>query len=158
VLARIRPDGLSVALVATVIAASFLPAEGRFAGFLSDATKVLVGLVFFLQGARLLPSTVVAGLAQWRLHLTSLAFTFVLFPLVGLSLAVLVPHALTPELFSGFILLSVLPTTLQSSIAFTSIAGGNVPAAVCSASLSNIVCLLFCSVLFWVILLELGFF
>ena len=39
---------------------------------------------------------------------------------------------------TGIIYLSILPSTVQSSIAFTSIARGNVPAAVCAASLSNI--------------------
>jgi len=34
--------------------------------------------------------------------------------------------------------LALLPSTVQSSIAFTSIAGGNVAAAVCSASFSNL--------------------
>ena len=34
--------------------------------------------------------------------------------------------------------LCTLPSTVQSSIAFTSMAHGNVPAAVCSASLSSI--------------------
>ncbi len=34
--------------------------------------------------------------------------------------------------------LTTLPSTIQASIAFTSIAGGNVPAAICSASLSSL--------------------
>ena len=97
-----------------------------------------MGLVFFLQGARLSPDTVLAGLAHWRLHLTSLGCTFVLFPLVGLCLWFFVPGILTQDLYAGFILLSVLPSTVQSSIAFTAIAGGNIAGAVCSASLSNI--------------------
>ncbi|MFX7784851.1 bile acid:sodium symporter, partial [Acinetobacter baumannii] len=33
---------------------------------------------------------------------------------------------------------SVLPSTVQSSIAFTAIARGNVPAALCSATVSNL--------------------
>ena len=41
-------------------------------------------------------------------------------------------------LFSGLIYVACLPSTVQSSIAFTSIAGGNVPAAVCSASVSSL--------------------
>ncbi|WP_457302967.1 bile acid:sodium symporter family protein, partial [Phyllobacterium sp. P5_D12] len=41
-------------------------------------------------------------------------------------------------LYTGIIFLCVLPSTVQSSIAFTSIAGGNVPAAICAASASNI--------------------
>ena len=39
---------------------------------------------------------------------------------------------------AGLLYLSLLPSTVQSSIAFTSIAGGDVPAAIGSASLSNL--------------------
>jgi sodium/bile acid cotransporter 7 len=39
----------------------------------------------------------------------------------------------------GLIFLCTLPSTVQSSIAFTSIAGGNVAAALCSASASTLV-------------------
>jgi sodium/bile acid cotransporter 7 len=45
---------------------------------------------------------------------------------------------LPPSLYAGILFLCVLPSTVQSSIAFTSIAGGNVAAAVCSASASNL--------------------
>lgn len=48
---------------------------------------------------------------------------------------------------AGLLYLSLLPSTVQSSIAFTSIAGGDVPAAVCSASLSNITGILLTPVL-----------
>jgi sodium/bile acid cotransporter 7 len=47
--------------------------------------------------------------------------------------------ALAPEILLGILFLAVLPSTVQSSIAFTSIAGGNVPAAICAASVSNII-------------------
>ena len=42
------------------------------------------------------------------------------------------------ELYLGFLYLCLLPSTVQSSIAFVSIAKGNVSGAVCSASASNI--------------------
>jgi sodium/bile acid cotransporter 7 len=45
----------------------------------------------------------------------------------------------TPALYAGILFLCTLPSTVQSSIAFTSIAKGNVPAAVCSASASSII-------------------
>jgi sodium/bile acid cotransporter 7 len=80
----------------------------------------------------------VAGLLHWRLHLTILACTFVLFPLLGLLFKPLDGWLLTPELYIGVLFLCALPSTVQSSIAFTSMARGNVPAAVCSASLSSI--------------------
>src|SRR5690606_8919824 len=78
------------------------------------------------------------GMTHWRLHLTILACTFVLFPLLGLALHPLATHLLTPGLALGLLFLCALPSTVQSSIAFTSIAGGNVPAAVCSASASSL--------------------
>src|SRR6202034_587026 len=36
------------------------------------------------------------------------------------------------------ILLTALPSTVQASVVFTSVAGGNVPAAMCSASASSL--------------------
>jgi sodium/bile acid cotransporter 7 len=45
------------------------------------------------------------------------------------------------------VFLCVLPSTVQSSIAFTSIAGGNVAAAICSASFSNLIGVLLTPVL-----------
>ncbi len=44
----------------------------------------------------------------------------------------------TPDLYLGVLFLCMLPSTVQSSIAFTSIARGNVSAAVCSASASSL--------------------
>jgi sodium/bile acid cotransporter 7 len=67
------------------------------------------------------------------------ASTFLLFPLLGLAAKLLVPGVLTPELYVGLMFLCCLPSTVQSSIAFTSIARGNVAAAICSASLSNLI-------------------
>ena len=76
------------------------------------------------------------GLLNGRLHLATLAITFVLFPIFGLLLIRL--PGLDPSLAAGVLYLTLLPSTVQSSIAFTSIAGGNVAAAVCAATLSNL--------------------
>jgi len=61
-----------------------------------------------------------------------------MFPICGLILAAVLSPWIEEELAIGIVYLSVLPSTVQSSIAFTSIARGNVPAAVCAASMSNI--------------------
>lgn len=82
--------------------------------------------------------SLLAGLGHWRLHLVVMASTFLLFPLLGLLLTPLVPHWLSPAIYLGFLYLCALPATVQSAIAFTSMAGGNVSAAVCSASASSI--------------------
>jgi len=82
---------------------------------------------------------VLAGILHWRLHLIVLGATFVIFPLLGLAMRPLSGTALAPPLYVGLLFLCTLPSTVQSSVVFTSIAGGNVPAALCSASLSSVV-------------------
>ena len=64
--------------------------------------------------------------------------TFVLFPILGLLLARWHPVDVSAEIYTGFVYLCILPATVQSAIAFTSMAGGNVAAAVCSASASSL--------------------
>jgi sodium/bile acid cotransporter 7 len=132
-------DGYLVALLATVGLAVLLPCRGVYADALQAFSIVAIGALFFLHGARLPRETVIAGLSHWRLHLLVLTCTFVAFPLFGFAFGQLVPESwLGAELMLGLLYLCTLPSTVQSSIAFTSIAGGNVAAAVCSASLSNL--------------------
>jgi sodium/bile acid cotransporter 7 len=100
-------------------------------------TTVAIGLLFFLHGAKLSREAIVAGMTHWRLHLLVLASTFVMFPLLGLALKPLAGRVVTPELYVGLLFLCTLPSTVQSSIAFTSMARGNVAAAVCSSSASS---------------------
>lgn len=135
---RLRPDNFTLALLCTVGLASLLPMKGAAAIVLDDVTTVAIAALFFLHGARLPRESIIGGMLHWRLHLTILACTFLLFPLLGLMFKPLSGWLLTPELYLGVLFLCTLPSTVQSSIAFTSMARGNVPAAVCSASLSSI--------------------
>jgi sodium/bile acid cotransporter 7 len=64
--------------------------------------------------------------------------TFILFPILGVLFAWWAPVNVDPALYTGFLYLCILPATVQSAIAFTSLAGGNVAAAVCSASASSL--------------------
>lgn len=137
-LARLRLDPFTLALLGTITLASLLPVRGGAAAVMDDATDLAIAALFFLHGARLSREAVRAGALHWRLHLTILACTFVLYPLLGLLTKPLAHSLLTPELFIGVLFLCALPSTVQSSIAFTSMAGGNVPAAVVSASLSSL--------------------
>ncbi|MDQ1153641.1 bile acid:sodium symporter family protein [Brevundimonas sp. SORGH_AS_0993] len=135
---RIRPDGFTLLLAGAVLLATLLPCRGAAAAGFEWATRAAITLLFFMHGAKLSREAVVRGLGAWRLHLGVLTSTFVLFPLLGL-MVILVPDAwIGPEVKVGVLFLCVLPSTVQSSIALTAIAGGNVAAAVCSASLSNI--------------------
>jgi sodium/bile acid cotransporter 7 len=80
----------------------------------------------------------VAGGSHWRLHLWVMCSTFVIFPVLGVLFAWWAPINVDPALYTGFLYLCILPATVQSAIAFTSLAGGNVAAAVCSASASSL--------------------
>jgi sodium/bile acid cotransporter 7 len=136
-LRRLAPDPFIVWLLCTVLVASLLPCQGQAALVFGKLTTFGIGLLFFLHGAKLSREALVSGMANWRLHLLVLASTFVMFPLLGLALKPLAGSLLTPQLYVGVLFLCTLPSTVQSSIAFTSMARGNVAAAVCSASASN---------------------
>ncbi|MGW1075801.1 bile acid:sodium symporter family protein [Streptomyces sp. NPDC002537] len=138
-LSRLPVDPYIAALLGTVLAAALLPARGAAAPVADGAATGAVTLLFFLYGARLSTREAMDGLRHWRLHLTVLGCTFVLFPLLGLAARGLVPYVLTPRLYDGLLFLCLVPSTIQSSIAFTSIARGNVAAAVCAGSFSSIV-------------------
>ena len=108
----------------------------RLVGF---GSEFAIALLFFLQGARLSRQAMLAGILHWRLHLIILTATFVVFPMIGLALHPLSGAVLGPTLYIGLVFLCTLPSTVQASVIFTSIAGGNVAAALCSASLSSVI-------------------
>jgi sodium/bile acid cotransporter 7 len=138
-LRRVIPDSFTVLLLCSVALASVLPCQGQAAEVFGNITTVAIGLLFFLHGAKLSREAMLSGLTNWRLHLLVLASTFVMFPLLGLAMKPLSGTVLPPDLYVGILFLCTLPSTVQSSIAFTSVAKGNVAAAVCSASASNFV-------------------
>ena len=133
-----RPDPFLLALIATLVVASVLPCRGEATVLFQGLAVVVIAVMFFLQGARLSPRAMLLGLGHWRLHVAIFACTFVLFPLLGMTLHAALPHLLTPTLWLGVLFVCALPSTVQSSIAFTSIGRGNVPAAVCAATASNL--------------------
>ena len=137
-LTKIPIDAFLLSLAATVALAALLPAHGAAAQAVSTAAKAAIALLFFLYGTRLSPQQAWHGVRQWRLHVLVLATTFVIFPVLGLAARALVPSVLSMDLYNGLLFLCLVPSTVQSSIAFTSIARGHVSAAIVSASLSNI--------------------
>jgi len=135
---KIRIDRFLLAIIAAAVTASLLPARGVGIPILEWATRIAIFILFFLYGARLHPREALDGLRHYKLHLTILAFTFVLFPLIGLLLGFLSPGVLSPDLYAGLLFVTLCPSTVQSSINFTSIARGNVAGAIVSASASNL--------------------
>ena len=133
-----RPDPLIVLIILAVIIAIIAPARGNFADIVGQLTNVAIALLFFLYGARLSTQEALNGLKHWRLHLTILAFTFVVYPLIGIALRPLTA-VISHDMYLGILFLTLVPSTVQSSVAFTSIAKGNVAGAIVSASASNLV-------------------
>lgn len=131
-------DPFLLAMLAVVGTATILPCQGNAKTFFSYLTTGAIALLFFMHGAKLSRKAIGEGIKHWRLHLLVFCSTFILFPLIGLSLQFFTPTWILPELYVGFLYLCTLPATVQSAIAFTSVAGGNVAAAVCSASASSI--------------------
>jgi solute carrier family 10 (sodium/bile acid cotransporter), member 7 len=137
-LARLPADRFLLLLIATVVLAAYLPAHGAATRWVDQGVTAAVSLLFLLYGARLAPAAIWSGLGNWRLQSMVLASTYILFPLIGIAVALLLRNHLPADAVTGLLFLCLLPSTVQSSIAFTSIARGNVPAALCSASLSNV--------------------
>ncbi|WP_299537169.1 bile acid:sodium symporter family protein [uncultured Streptomyces sp.] len=128
-----------VALALTVGLAAVLPATGRAADATAAASGFAVALLFFLYGARLSTRETLAGLRHVKLHAMVLASTFVMFPLLGLALAGAVSGFWPGPLYAGVLFLCVVPSTVQSSVALTSVARGDVPAAICAGTYSSLV-------------------
>lgn len=145
---RVRVDPFVVALLATAALASALPVTGTAQDMLWWVSKVAVALLFFGYGVRLPTAQVVVSLSHWRLHAAILATTYLVFPLLGLAAATLLDGGLR----TGVLLLAVVPSTIQSSVAFTSIARGNVAAAVVAAATSNLIGVLLTPVLVGVLI------
>ena len=152
----LRIDPFLIKLLVAVLVASLLPARGITADLLGGLTTFAIALLFFMHGARLSREAIVSGMMHWRLHSVIFAMTFVLFPVLGLISAPLTRVYLTPELQAGLLFLCCLPATVQSAIAFTSMARGNVPAAVCSASASSMLGVFITPVLVGLLLLDTG--
>lgn len=135
---RFLPDNFTLTLVGVVLLASFLPASGQVAVGFGWLTNVAIALLFFLHGAKLSRESIIAGAGHWRLHLLVFSLTFVLFPLLGLALKPVLSPLIGDDLYLGMLYLCALPATVQSAIAFTSLARGNIPAAICSAAASSL--------------------
>ncbi|WP_338402009.1 bile acid:sodium symporter family protein [Paragemmobacter straminiformis] len=138
-LRRVGIDRYMMLLFLTVLAASLAPARGEVAAGLKQVTFWAVSLLFFIYGAKLSTATILSGLTNWKLQTVILLCTFALFPLLGLALNPLAGLWLPAAMGIGFLYIGCLPSTVQSSIAFTSVAGGNVAGAVCAASISNLI-------------------
>lgn len=137
-LRALLPDVFSGGIVISILLGLFLPCRGGMATGFEWLTQAAIVLLFFLYGVKLSRRSVVDGILHWRLQSMVAFFTFVFFPVVVSLLSPVLELMVGTGLFAGLLYVACLPSTVQSSIAFTAVAGGNVPAAVCSASVSSL--------------------
>jgi solute carrier family 10 (sodium/bile acid cotransporter), member 7 len=140
----LRTNGFILGLFAVVLLAFIFPDPAARNGWLHPdlVENIGIALILFLQGISMPLEKVKKGAGNWKLHVIIQSFTFLIFPVVGLTFAFIL-RAIWPDepqaVRDGFLYLCVLPSTVSTSVVLTSVAGGNTAAAILSAAFSNIV-------------------
>ncbi|MGC0272092.1 bile acid:sodium symporter family protein [Pseudactinotalea sp. Z1739] len=132
-------DPFVLLLLVALLAGLLIPVPEAARAPVNTIARTGIMVLFFTYGLRLPTKEVLAGLRNVRLQGSILGVTFVLWPLIGIALAWAMAPLIGPALATGVLFLSVLPSTVQGSVALTSIARGNIPAAICAATISNVV-------------------
>ncbi|MCE7637169.1 bile acid:sodium symporter [Vibrio fluvialis] len=140
VLAKLKKEWFLVGMVVAIALATVTSELGRSGGVihLDQLTGIGIAIVFFLHGLGLSPQAIKAGLTNWRLHVYIQMATFVVYPILWVIFGEAFLAYMPPALAFGFCYLLVLPSTISSSVAMTSVGKGNVPGAIFNASLSSI--------------------
>ncbi|MGL4192916.1 MAG: bile acid:sodium symporter family protein [Vibrio sp.] len=139
-LAKIKKEWFLVGMVMAIGLATLTSEFGRSGGtiHLDQLTGIGIALVFFLHGLGLSPQAIKAGITNWRLHVYIQIATFVVYPMLWVIFGAAFLAYMPAALAFGFCYLLVLPSTISSSVAMTSVGKGNVPGAIFNASLSSI--------------------
>ncbi|GGB50429.1 bile acid:sodium symporter family protein [Blastomonas aquatica] len=138
IFSRLVPDQFVLVLLLTVAVAAVLPVTGAAAVYAGHAVSVAIFLLFFLHGLRLPRAEVLVAMRNWRLQSLIFAFVFAFMPLVGLAGVSLQGGILPDGLVVGLLFLGILPSTVQSAISYSSLAGGNIAASVMASALLNL--------------------
>ncbi|HIZ36725.1 MAG TPA: bile acid:sodium symporter [Candidatus Ruania gallistercoris] len=131
-------DPFMVLILLALVLGLVLPLPTAAIDGVGVAGDVAIFLLFFVYGLRLSTREVLGGLRNWRLQSSIFGSTYVLFPLLGLLIAAVAEPLIGATLATGMLYLTLLPSTVQSSVAFVSVARGNVAGAICAATLSNV--------------------
>lgn len=132
-------DPLVRLLVAAIVLASILPVTGEYRPLAQGVSNAAIVLLFFLNGIRLPRAEVVRGLRHWRFMLTLAVWCFGGMALAGWTLSKAGESLMLPPTVAlGFLFLGVLPSTVQSATAYSSLGGGNVAASVVAAAFLNL--------------------
>lgn len=140
-----RIDLMVRLLVLAILLASVLPATGGAREIAQWISNAAIFVLFFLNGLRLPRHEVIRGIGHWRLLLPLVIWCFGAMALLGKGLELALFDALPPLVALGFLYLGVLPSTVQSATAYSSLAGGNVASSVVAAALTNILGVFICA-------------
>ncbi|CAM4441027.1 bile acid:sodium symporter family protein [Vibrio astriarenae] len=137
---KLKQQWFILGMIAAILLSLFSSPVGASGGWLhlDIITSLGIALVFLLHGLNLSRKDIAAGMTNWKLHGFIQATTFVVYPLLWLLFGNVMLAYMPAALAIGFCYLFVLPSTISSSVAMTSIAKGNVPGAIFNASLSSI--------------------
>jgi solute carrier family 10 (sodium/bile acid cotransporter), member 7 len=137
-LARLIPDRFVLMLFGAVLLGWLLPAKGVALDWARQISNISIFALFFLHGLRLPRRDVLDAARSWKLQGAMLLFVFGVMPLAGFLLAKGAGWMLPAALTSGIVYCALLPSTVQSAISYSSMAGGNVAASVVGAAVSNL--------------------
>jgi sodium/bile acid cotransporter 7 len=134
-------DRFVVAISVSILVAYFFPFWGSENSPIPLDVFGTIGIsfIFFFYGLKLSPHKIKEGLQNWKLHVLVQASTFLLFPLIVLSVKPLISTEEGKSLWLAFLFLAALPSTVSSSVVMVSIAKGNIPAAIFNASISGLI-------------------
>lgn len=137
-IARLIPDRFLLLLLGAVLLGWLLPVQGRALDIAHQISTASIFALFFLHGLRLPRQEVLDAFKSWKLQSAMLGFSFVAMPLTGLLLAKTLGWMLPAALVTGILFCAVLPSTVQSAISYSAMAGGNVAASVVGAAVSSL--------------------
>ncbi len=132
-------DPFMIGIIAMMVLGLILPIPSSAVGPISQVANVGIFTLFLLYGSRLSSREVLDGMKNFRLQGTIIAATFLVFPALGLLTEFLTEPFLGGTLAAGMLYVTLLPSTVQSSIAFVSVARGNIAGAITAATVSNLI-------------------
>ncbi|MCF8118814.1 MAG: bile acid:sodium symporter [Deltaproteobacteria bacterium] len=127
-------------LMVSVGLAWIVPQAGARGGWLRTeiTTRMAVFIVFILQGLTLPTRELKRGLSQARVHAFTQGFIFIFIPALTWFLLVFFGPLYRYDLYMGFLLLAALPSTISTSVVYTTQSGGATSVALFNSSTSNI--------------------
>jgi sodium/bile acid cotransporter 7 len=131
-------DPLVRLILAAILLASLLPVTGEGRGVAQGVSNAAIFALFLLNGLRLPRDQVVAGIGNWRFLVPLAVWSFGAMAVAGWGLWQIGEEVLPHTVALGLLFLGILPSTVQSATAYSSLGGGNVAVSVVAAAVLNI--------------------